>query len=98
MGLDVADRQARLRQETGPGPTAYMLPPTVGYAGHDETRKRNPAYSFGLQLKSVLLAYPQSPGPIYLIPKGMTAKGPDGRPAYSLGLKTRIIGTYYLLL
>lgn len=87
------DRRNRLRDERGPGP-AYLLPPTVGYVGHDETRKRNPAYSFGLALKSVLLGNPQSPGPVYLIPKGMTAKGPDGQPAYSLGLRTRIIGNY----
>jgi len=90
MGRASIDRRNRLRYEQGPGP-AYLLPPTVGYAGHDETRKRNPAYSFGLQLKSALLGNPQSPGPIYLIPKGMTAKGPDGRPAYSLGLKTKNI-------
>jgi len=77
-------RRERLRGEKGPGPTAYMLPPTVGYANHDSSRKRNPAYSIGLMLAAHKWGNPQSPGPIYAIPKGMNAKGPDGQPAYSI--------------
>ena len=81
--LDPEERRARLRQTKGPGP-AYLLPPTVGYHNHDGTRKRNPAYSLGLMLSKHRWGNPQSPGPIYLVPKGMTAKGPDSKVAFSI--------------
>jgi len=83
MGRPSDARRERLRQTKGPGP-AYLLPPTVGYVGHDSSRRRNPAYSIGLMLNATKWGNPQSPGPIYAIPKGMTAKGPDGQPAYSV--------------
>jgi len=84
MGRKTDARRERLRGETGPGPTAYMLPPTVGYKGHDSSRKRNPAYSIGLLYDAYKWGNPQSPGPIYNLPKGMTAKGPNGDPAYTI--------------
>ncbi|CAL8138146.1 unnamed protein product [Orchesella dallaii] len=91
MGRNSTDRRAGLQMMRGPGPAAVNLPPTVGYVGHDETRKRNPAYSLGLKLGSTLIQTKKSPGPIYLIPKGMTAKGPDGSPAYTLRPKTKSV-------
>lgn len=36
----------------GPGPSRYCLPQCVGYNGHDTTKLRMPAYSFGQRLES----------------------------------------------
>ena len=49
MGLteeEVPKISAKLR---GPGPARYSLPSTSGYNGHDATKNRLPAYSFGLR-------------------------------------------------
>ncbi|XP_054746872.1 outer dense fiber protein 3-like protein 2 [Anastrepha obliqua] len=35
------------KRPLGPGPGAYMLPPTVGYENHDNRKQRMPQYSFG---------------------------------------------------
>ena len=37
---------AKLR---GPSPARYALPNTSGFMGHDATKHRLPAYSFGLR-------------------------------------------------
>ncbi len=31
---------------TGPGPGRYVLPPAIGFVGHDFTKSTSPAYSF----------------------------------------------------
>lgn len=78
--------------DSGPGPAGVMLPPTVGFIDHDKTRKQMPAYSLGLKLKSTLVGSGLSPGPAFVIPAGMTAKGPSGAPAYTMRMKTKVIG------
>ena len=35
----------------GPGPAKYGLPATVGHRGHDPTKKRLPAFTFGTRRK-----------------------------------------------
>lgn len=73
------------------GPTAYMLPPTVGKINHDKTRKENPAWSMGLKLESQLIIN-RGPGPIYNIPNGMTAKGPKPQLYATIKSRTKIPG------
>ncbi|OXA64090.1 outer dense fiber protein 3B [Folsomia candida] len=93
MNKTVEQRQQQLSSfwENGPGPAGVMLPPTIGMVGHDPSRKQNPAYSLGLKLPSVLIRKGNGPGPIYAIPKGMTAKGPDTQVAASLKSRTKVI-------
>lgn len=31
---------------TGPGPGRYILPPAIGFVGHDFTKSTSPAFSF----------------------------------------------------
>ncbi|KAM6161566.1 ciliary microtubule associated protein 1B isoform 3-T3 [Erethizon dorsatum] len=66
---------------SSPGPK-YKLPPNTGFLLHDPSRPRAPAFTFGMRLPA-----PQTtcgPGPGYLVPPRMTARGPDGGPAYSI--------------
>ena len=49
---------AKLR---GPGPARYALPSTSGYMGHDATKSRLPAYSFGLRT-AVIYRRTNTPG------------------------------------
>ncbi|KRG00015.1 uncharacterized protein Dwil_GK27063 [Drosophila willistoni] len=39
-------------KKDGPGPGAYMLPSTIGYAKTDYRKTRSPRYSFGLRSQS----------------------------------------------
>jgi len=73
----------------GPGPATVMLPPTIGMINHDPSRKQMPAYSLGLKLGMTRWDKTMSPGPIYGIPEGMTAKGP--KPHLEASLKSRTI-------
>ncbi|XP_004610838.1 outer dense fiber protein 3B [Sorex araneus] len=66
---------------SGPGPK-YMLPPNTGYALHDPSRARAPAFTFGSRLPT--MSAPCGPGPGYLVPPRMTARGRDGTPAFSI--------------
>jgi hypothetical protein len=94
MNKSVEDRQKQLSSfwDNGPGPAGVMLPPTVGYMNHDMTRKQMPAYSLGLQLPSTLIRKGNGPGPVYQLPKGMTAKGQDLGRAFTMRPKTKVIG------
>ncbi|XP_077023981.1 ciliary microtubule associated protein 1B isoform X2 [Tamandua tetradactyla] len=65
----------------GPGPK-YKLPTNTGYILHDPSRPRAPAYTFGARLPTQRLSC--SPGPGLLVPAGLTERGPDGAPAYSI--------------
>ncbi|NXR07651.1 ODF3A protein, partial [Semnornis frantzii] len=69
-----------------PGPK-YGLPTNVGYHFHDPSRCRAPAYSFGIRGCQQKLSC--SPGPVYLLPAGTTAKGPAGTPAFSIYSRPR---------
>ncbi|XP_041971737.1 outer dense fiber protein 3 isoform X2 [Aricia agestis] len=79
-------------RKIGPGPGAYLLPPTVGYNQHDPSRYRMPMYSFGV--KPPLHFGSRGPGPVYRIEK-MTREGIISAPAWSLGARfpTRTITT-----
>lgn len=92
----VEERQKQLSSfwDNGPGPAGVMLPPTVGYIGHDKTRRQNPAFSLGLQLPSTLIMKGNGPGPIYAIPKGQTAKGTDLGRAFSIRGQTKVIENF----
>jgi len=88
----VEQRQQQLSSfwDTGPGPAGVMLPPLVGMIDHDKTRHQNPAYSLGLKLGSANRLGVTGPGPAYLIPKGMTAKGPDPQLYATLKSRTKV--------
>ncbi|XP_008832998.1 outer dense fiber protein 3B isoform X2 [Nannospalax galili] len=65
----------------GPGPK-YKLPPNTGYILHDPSRPRAPAFTFGTRLATQQTSC--GPGPGHLVPAGMTVRGTDGAPAYSI--------------
>ena len=69
--------------QKGPGAGKYLLPPTIGFKGHDFTRKMEPAYSIGRRL-SPLKAGMFSPGPIYFVESPYTRHGKNGAPQYSI--------------
>lgn len=77
--------------KAGPGPGAYLLPPTVGFENHDASRYRNPQYSmrgkYGTSAKSV------GPGPQYDV-ENMTRYGKPGRPAYSLSSRWKNLESF----
>ncbi|XP_046404579.1 outer dense fiber protein 3-B [Ischnura elegans] len=78
-----------MARQTGPGPGVYLMPPTVGYEGHDFTRHRNPAYSIGI--KPQALRKFAVPGPMYIEP-GTTRFGPPNKnPGYSIASKPPIV-------
>jgi len=82
--------------DTGPGPAGVMLPPTIGYIDHDKTRHQGPAYSLGLKLDSGIIGKGVGPGPAYLIPKGLIAKGPDPNIWASIKSRTKLNEGSYL--
>lgn len=69
----------------GPQPTEPPVLP--GYRLHDPSRGRAPAYSFGVRTGG--RQEDRSPGPVYLLPPGTTAKGKDGTPAFSIYSRPR---------
>lgn len=75
---------------TGPGPV-YRLPTLTGYIGHDPSRRREPAYSIK-SLKRTSM-YEGGPGPKYNI-GGLTNRGIEKNPAYTIGLKKTRQGMY----
>ena len=40
--------------ERGPGPARYLLPGSCGFRGHDFTKGKNPAFSFGLRSRNLV--------------------------------------------
>lgn len=71
----------------GPGPAKYRLPSCLGHPGHDVSKSKSPAFSFGRRVKAQ--ENKNSPGPAYMVPARMTRTGGDGAPAYSLHGRTR---------
>lgn len=71
----------------GPGPK-YLLPSNTGYRLHDPSRPRAPAFTFGLRLPKQQTSC--SPGPGYLVPARLTARGFSRSPAYSLHGRPRL--------
>lgn len=65
---------------SGPGPAKYLLPPTVGFTGHDGTRDRRPAYSLGRPL--VPLNADLGPGSAKYDPNNQTKIGAPHVGAY----------------
>ncbi|GBP67834.1 Outer dense fiber protein 3-like protein 2 [Eumeta japonica] len=66
----------------GPGPAAYSLPPSVGFANHDPSRPRNPMFSLGPSGR--VRFETAGPGPVYRI-EGVTQHGSTNTAAWSLG-------------
>ena len=78
----------------GPGPAKYLLPGSVGYSGHDYTKRKNPAYSFGIKGKKSE-GNGATPGPgKYLVPSRQTRYGKDGTPAYTLHDRTALKSSF----
>ncbi|KAH8346846.1 hypothetical protein KR059_000561, partial [Drosophila kikkawai] len=72
----------------GPGPGAYMLPPTYGYDKHDNRKQRMPQYSFGV--RSALVGEQMGPGPgAYKVDK-LTRYGNSKGLEYSMAPRTAI--------
>ena len=85
MATDQVKRPMIAAKITGPGAGRYMLPPTIGYIGHDFTRFKHPAYSFGIRLVCKMFeAMKHSPGPIYFVEPQYTRFGKDGTPKYTM--------------
>ena len=76
----------------GPGPAKYMLPGTTGSKTHDFTKRRNPAWSFGLRTTKVQESC--SPGPKFLITKNFTRFGPDPAPKWTLKYRPNTQGSF----
>lgn len=75
----------------GPGPAAYYLPGSTGYIGHDCTKYRKAAYSFGARTwKNQQLT---GPGPKYKI-DDVTRFGMEGTPKYTLHSRTSSQGKF----
>ena len=70
----------------GPGPAKYLLPGTIGIKGHDISKHRCPAFSFGQRHKEFSSSF--SPGPKYMFPAYVTRKGKEASPAFSLYSRT----------
>ncbi|KAF4097730.1 outer dense fiber protein 3-like protein 2b isoform X1 [Onychostoma macrolepis] len=75
-------------REKGPGPGRYILPPAIGFVGHDFTKSTSPAYSFHGRMSNNMHSIDCSPGPKYHIDAKLTRFGRDGTPAYSLHGRT----------
>ncbi|XDV22339.1 hypothetical protein PO909_027247 [Leuciscus waleckii] len=69
---------------TGPGPGRYVLPPAIGFVGHDFTKSTSPAFSFHGRMSNNMHSIDCSPGPKYHIDAKLTRFGRDGTPAYSI--------------
>lgn len=63
---------------SSPGPACYMLPPTIGYEGHDCSRKRYPAYSIAQRLHTKEPF--SSPGPAAYMIRGLNRHGVESIP------------------
>lgn len=75
----------------GPGPAAYVLPGSTGYIGHDCTKYKKPAFSFGARTwKNQQLT---GPGPKYKI-EDVTRFGMEGTPKYTLHSRTNLQGKF----
>lgn len=66
----------------GPGPGAYLLPPTVGFKGHDPSKYRNPMYSMSGSKKG-FVGKTLGPGPTYLV-TGYDEHGQITAPGYTI--------------
>uniref|UniRef100_A0A673JBJ4 Outer dense fiber of sperm tails 3-like 2b n=1 Tax=Sinocyclocheilus rhinocerous TaxID=307959 RepID=A0A673JBJ4_9TELE len=71
-------------REKGPGPGRYILPPAIGFVGHDFTKSSSPAYSFHGRMTNNMHSIDCSPGPKYHIDDKLTRFERDGTPAYSI--------------
>ncbi|XP_056613798.1 outer dense fiber protein 3-like protein 2b isoform X3 [Triplophysa dalaica] len=71
-------------KEKGPGPGRYVLPPMIGFVGHDFTKLTSPAYSFHGRTSDNMYSIDINPGPKYHIDAKLTRFGRDGTPAYSI--------------
>ncbi|XP_072946413.1 ciliary microtubule associated protein 1A-like [Epargyreus clarus] len=78
------------KKPLGPGPGAYKLPATVGFAGHDPSRWRGPMFSFGTGAS--FRFKPLGPGPAYRIDR-VTRDGLVSSPAWSFGARFPARGT-----
>lgn len=74
-------------REAGPAPRGDAGTP-AGYRLHDPSRPRAPAFTFGLRLPKQQTSC--SPGPGYLVPARLTARGFSRSPAYSLHGRPRL--------
>lgn len=75
----------------GPGPAAYQLPGSTGYIGHDFTKHKKAAYSFGSRTWKNQQSL--GPGPKYRITE-VTRFGPEGTPKYTLKSRTDLQGKF----
>ncbi|KAI6661134.1 Outer dense fiber protein 3-like [Oopsacas minuta] len=90
-------------KERGPGPGRYVLPSSCGFAKHDNTKKQNPAYSFGQRLDNLNHWNDASPGPVYWINPKVTRHGLGEARTHSMLTRqqsqkifqTPAPGTYY---
>ncbi|CAH3196543.1 unnamed protein product [Porites evermanni] len=79
---------------SGPGAARYFLPNCTGFVGHDFSKLKAPAYSFGTKNKDNLRAS-TTPGPAaYSLEKGLTRNGTDGSEKYSLSGRTKLGGSF----
>ena len=75
----------------GPGPAAYYLPGSTGYIGHDYTKHKKAAYSFGSRTWKNQQSL--GPGPKYRI-TDVTRFGLEGTPKYTLKSRTNLQGKF----
>lgn len=75
----------------GPGPAAYQLPGSTGYIGHDYTKHKKAAYSFGSRTWKNQQSL--GPGPKYRI-TDVTRFGVEGTPKYTLKSRTNLQGKF----
>ncbi|KAG7261503.1 hypothetical protein CRUP_011920 [Coryphaenoides rupestris] len=74
----------KVRNQVGPGPGRYALPPTVGYINHDVTKPSSPAYTLHSRLSSAMVSVDSSPGPRYHVDPGLTRFGRVRSLSYSM--------------
>ncbi|TKS86817.1 Cytokine receptor-like factor 1 [Collichthys lucidus] len=82
----------KARNQVGPGPGRYALPPTVGYINHDFTKPSSPAYTFHSRMSTTMISVDSSPGPRYHIDSKVTRFGRMETPSYSILGRGRRIG------
>ncbi|XP_064397996.1 ciliary microtubule associated protein 1A-like isoform X2 [Halichondria panicea] len=72
--------------ENGPGPAKYLLRGSTGHNDHITSKRRLPAYSFGVKTKqfSTMSTNSFSPGPVYFVSSSVSRTGTEGTPKYSL--------------
>ena len=83
--------------QSSPGPGKYLLPGSTGKEKHDPTRKKGPAFSFGVRHKqfSTMNYVTNSPGPVYFVMPKVTRQGFDGSPNYSLYSRQKTIDSVW---